>query len=260
MTTAIYSEPEQPNDANNPVRLVLSAGMPKVLWDRFQERFGVEILEFYGAAEGGLLLNPPGAGPAGSIGKPLSIMEARIADENGRECPPGEPGEIQFRNADGTAPVVQYFNNPEASAGKTEGGWLHMGDIGYRDADGWFYFLYREGGGIRRNGEFVSPAFIERELAEHPLITDVFVYGVATPESAPGEKEVVAAVVPVPGKVLDPRAVFHHCRARLEANVVPGFLQVVDEIPKTASEKPQERFLLEAFDMAAGNVYAESNS
>ena len=91
-----------------------------------------------------------------------------------------KPGEIIFTNADDTAPVVRYFKNPEASEKKTAGGWLRMGDIGHRDADGWFYFLYRKGGGIRHNGDFVNPAFVEKELAEHPAIDDVFVYGVVS--------------------------------------------------------------------------------
>jgi crotonobetaine/carnitine-CoA ligase len=72
-----------------------------------------------------------------------------------------------------------------------------------------------------------------------------------------GEKDVVAAIVPVDRARFDAADVFHWCRARLEANFVPSYLQIVDEIPKTASEKPQERFLLEAFAPDAGNVVRE---
>lgn len=256
MTTAIYSEPQKPDDADNPVRYVLSAGMPAAIWEDFATRFGVDIYEFYGAAEGGLTLNPPGAGPVGSIGKPPPSLEGRVVDEHDAECPPGEPGEIVFRNADGTCPVIAYFKNPEASEKKTAGGWLRMGDIGKRDADGWFYFLYRKGGGIRHNGDFVNPAFVEKELAEHPQVNDVFVYGVPSSNGVPGEKDVVAAVVPASAADFDPADVFRHCRATLESNFVPSYLQIVEEIPKTASEKPQERFLLEAFALDAPNVVA----
>ncbi|MEX2481255.1 MAG: AMP-binding protein [Gammaproteobacteria bacterium] len=255
MTTAIYSEPRRVDDRDNPVRFVLSAGMPAAIWTSFAERFGVDIYEFYGAAEGGLTLNPPGAGPVGSIGKPPASLVGRIVDEDDRECAPGEPGEIVFRNADGTCPAVAYFNNAEATAAKIRGGWLRMGDIGYRDADGWFYFLYRKGGGIRHNGDFVNPAFVEKELAEHPQVNDVFVYGVPSANGVPGEKDVVAAIVPIATADFDAESVFAWCRARLEASFVPSYLQVVDEIPKTASEKPQERFLLDAFAMDAGNVF-----
>ncbi len=257
MTTAIYSEPDHPNDSDNPVRYVLSAGMPAALWEKFEKRYGLAVYEFYGAAEGGLTLNPPGSGPIGSIGKPPPTAEGRIVDESGNDCRPGDPGEIIFRNADGSCPVVSYYKNPKASAEKTADGWLRMGDIGYRDDDGVYYFLYRKGGGIRHNGDFINPSFVEKELAEHPAIDDVFVYGIPSANGVPGEKDVVAAIVPTDAANFDPQAIFTACRKHLESSFVPSYLHVVPEIPKTASEKPQERFLLEAFDGAAANVFTE---
>lgn len=256
MTTAIYSEPHKDNDGDNPVRFVLSAGMPAAIWDNFAKRFQLEIYEFYGAAEGGLTLNPPGqGGPVGSIGKPPPSLVGKIVDEHGQQCAPNEPGEIIFQNEDGSCPNVAYFKNAQATASKIEGGWLRMGDIGYKDSDGWYYFLYRKGGGIRLNGDFVNPAFVEKELAEHPAVDDVFVYGVPSANGVPGEKDVVAAIVNCSDGAFDAEAVFAWCRQRLERNFVPSYLQVVQEIPKTASEKPQERFLLEAFDKDATNVF-----
>jgi len=257
MTTAIYSEPNKPDDADNPVRYVLSAGMPAALWEKFENRYDLEVFEFYGAAEGGLTINAPDSAPVGSIGRPPPTSEGRIVDENDEPCPDGEPGEIIFRNADGTCPVVSYFNNPQASAKKTENGWLRMGDIGYRDEDGCYYFLYRKGGGIRRNGDFINPAFVEKELAEHPDIDDVFVYGVPSSNGVPGEKDVVAAIVPADMQNFSAVEVFSACRQHLESSFVPSYLHVVPEIPKTASEKPQERFLLEAFDVNADNVFTQ---
>ncbi len=256
MTTAIYSEPLKDNDRDNPVRYVFSAGMPAAIWNDFKERFDVDIYEFYGTAEGGLTLNPPGAGPVGSIGKAPPTMICKLLDESDNEVAPGAPGEICFRNADGSPPPVAYYKNPEASAEKTAGGWFRSGDIGHTDDDGWVFFDYRAGGGIRRNGDFVNPAFVEKAIAELGSVSDVFVYGVHTAENAPGEKEVIAAIVP--GDDFDAAQVFASCRQQLEANFVPTFVQVVDEIPKTASEKPQERFLLDAFDRNAVNVFTES--
>ena len=122
-----------------------------------------------------------------------------------------------------------------------------MGDVGHTDEDGWFYFDYRMGGGIRRNGDFVNVGFVEKVVAEYPEVDDVFVYGVDIKNGAPGEKDVVAAVVPANGGSLDPQDLFRHCRDHLESNFVPSYIQVLDEIPKTASEKPQERFCLELF-------------
>src|SRR5690606_28159258 len=117
------------------------------------------------------------------------------------------------RPATGEAASVEYFNNKEASAKKTEGGWLRSGDICHKDAEGWLFFDYRKGGGIRHNGDFINPAFVEQVLAEHPHITDVYVYGVPAASGAPGEKDVVGAVVPVDAASFDPASVFAACRA-----------------------------------------------
>ncbi|MCP5433375.1 MAG: AMP-binding protein [Alphaproteobacteria bacterium] len=254
MTVEIYSMPEKPNDADNPVRMVLSAGMPAAIWEKFAKRFDVQIQELYGAAEGGFTINPPGVGPIGSVGKPLPGSELAILDDEGNRVPAGTPGEICFRPVGGAA-QVRYLKNEGASGKKTEGGWLHTGDIGHVDENGWLFFHHRKGGEIRRNGDFINPAFVEKAVAEHPHVADVFVYGVPAKSGAPGEKDVVAAVVPEDMKAFDAASVFAHCRRALEANMVPSYLQVVAEIPKTASEKPQERFLRETLKEGAPNVF-----
>lgn len=260
MTTAVYSEQEKPDDGDNPVRFVVSAGMPAALWERFARRFKIDIVEFYGAAEGGLAVNPAGAGPVGSIGKPVPSLRHRIVDEEGRDCAPGVPGELLFRPADGAPFRVEYYGNPEASAIKGKDGWLHMGDIVREDSEGWLYFEHRKGGGIRRNGEFVDSAAIERAIAECGLADDVFVYGVPAASGAPGEKNVVAAVVFKQGGKVDPQQVFRACRAAQGAATVPDFVHVVPAIPKTVSEKPLERSLVELFSSQPGAVHAEQHT
>jgi crotonobetaine/carnitine-CoA ligase len=260
MATAIYSEPMRPEDADNPVRMVISAGMPAAVWESFEKRFDVKIFEWYGAVEGGLAFKPVGVGPVGSFGKPAPGLEMKVLDENDQECAPGMVGEICSRPASGEPAEVEYYRNPEASSEKTRRGWLRSGDMGWRDEDGWFFFAYRKGGGIRHNGDFVNPGFVEKTIAEHPAVSDVYVYGVPAASGAPGEKDVVAALVPDPGAELSAASIFAACRAALEPNFVPTYLQVVDEIPKTASEKPQERFLLERFAPDAPGVFTEADS
>lgn len=256
MSTAVYSEPQRPNDADNPVRMVISAGMPAAIWEAFEKRFDLSILEMYGAIEGGFAFKPIGVGPIGSFGKGPAGTEIKIVDEQGNECAPNVPGELISRPGAASA-QVEYFGNKEASAKKTQGGWLWSGDVCHKDENGWLYFDYRKGGGLRHNGDFVNPGFVEKVLAEHPQVTDVFVYGVPAKSGAPGEKDVVAAIVPVDRASFDAKSVFAHCRRDLEANFVPSYLQVVSEIPKTASEKPQERFLLERFSPSGEDIFTE---
>lgn len=260
MATAIYSEPPRPDDADNPVRHVISAGMPGPIWWEFSERFGVAILEFYAAVEGGMTINPIGEGPIGSCGRVVPGLEARVVDPDGNDIPPGSPGEIWFRPADGSAPVVEYFDDLEASRRKIEGGWLRSGDVVRMDDDGWVFFEHRVGGEIRRNGEFVPPEFVAKAIAEHESIDDVCVYGIPASSGAAGEKDVVAAVVPVDAAAFEPEAVFAWCAQRLEPNMVPSLLQVVAEVPKTASEKPQERFLIKLLAEEPERVFRQESA
>jgi len=258
MVTAIYSEPPRADDADNPVRFVISAGMPAALWEAFAQRFGVQIFEFYGAMEGGMTINPIGEGPVGSCGRVAPGLQARVVDECGQDVPPGTPGELWFRPSDGSAPVVEYFRNPQASAAKTAGGWLRSGDIVTMDADGWVFFCHRQGGGIRHNGDFISPAHLEKVIAEHPGVSDVAVYGVPAASGAAGEMDVVAAIVPTAGLPFDAASVFAWCRERVEPNAVPAWLQEVAELPKTASEKVQPRFLLQMFNEKSAPLHVEA--
>jgi crotonobetaine/carnitine-CoA ligase len=258
MSTAIYSEPVKPNDADNPVRFVLSSGMPAAIWENFEKRFDVKILEAYGAIEGGMAFKPIGVGPIGSFGKPPANLEIKIVDEAGRECPPNVQGELISRATTGEASIVTYFKNTDASGQKTAGGWLRSGDICHHDAEGWLFFDYRKGGGIRHNGDFINPGFVEAVLAEFPQVTDVYVYGIPSDNGSPGETDAVAAIV-VDCANFDADSLFAYCRKKLEANFVPSYLQVLDDIPKTASEKPQDRFLIEALQQTRAEVYAHKS-
>ena len=203
--------------------------------------------------------NLTGVGPVGSCGKAAPSLQLAILDEEGTPVAPGVAGEICFREADGSCPNLTYFKNPDATTKKLADGWLHMGDIGHMDEDGWLFFHYRMGGGIRKNGDFINTAFVEKALSEIDSITDVYVYGLEVSKGlAPGEKDVIAAVVPADRDNFDVAAVFTTCQAKLDRNSVPDYIQVLDEIPKTASEKPQERFMVEAFAAKPQDVYTAS--
>lgn len=231
--------------------------MPSAIWRPFEERFGVDILEWYGTMEGGFAYNPVGQGPIGSFGKPpLGLMEMNIVDEADNAVPVGTIGELVVRPA-GQPATLNYYKNPEAATRKTRGGWLHTGDMCWRDAEGWFYFAHRqEEGGIRKLGEFISEGFIRRTLAEDPHVLDVHIYGVPAQNGAPGEQDIVAAIVLQLQEHFDVRTLFTRCQRQLERSHVPDYIQVVAELPKTSSAKVQVRLLLEAFTAIPSQVFA----
>lgn len=255
MMAAIYAEPRRSDDGDNPVRFVLSAGTPRAIWEDFERRFNVRILEWYGAVEGGFAFKPIGQGPIGSFGRPIpGVMEMKIVDDDDNECPPGVAGELISRVA-GAETKVEYLKNPEASAAKTRGGWLRSGDMCSRDEEGWLFFSHRKGAEIRHNGEFIQPDFVQKVIADLPEVTDVYVYGVPAKSGAPGEKDVVAAIVLLDGATFDPAQFFRACAKHLERNQLPSYVQVLTEIPKTASEKPQDRFLIDDLANRRNPVY-----
>ncbi len=255
MMSGIFNEPVKPNDADNPVKVVISAGTPKSIWQAFEKRFKVSIHEWYGAVEGGFAHKTPGEGPLGSFGKPLEgLMEMKIFDDSDKECPPHVTGEIVWKMAGENAEVT-YYKNKKASEEKTRGGWLRTGDMGHTDENGYIFFDYRRGGGLRRQGEFIQPDYIEKIIGEHPDVSEVCVYGIPSSTGAPGESDLVAAIVPFEGTVIKPADIFGMCREKLTPNAVPSYIQIVKEIPKTISEKPLDIMLRSTFNTSADNVY-----
>jgi crotonobetaine/carnitine-CoA ligase len=230
--------------------------MPREIWRPFEERFGVRVLEWYGTMEGGFAYNPVGVGPVGSFGKPPEgLLEMDVVGEDGRPVRSRQVGELILRPVGGEARLT-YYKNPEASASKVRNGWLFTGDMVSRDEKGWLYFAHRrEEGGLRKAGEFISEGFIRKVLAEDPEVLDVHIYGAPSRAGAPGETDTVAAIVVRDREVFDADALFARCAARLERSHVPDFVQVVDDLPRTASEKVQARFLLDGLSESAPNVF-----
>jgi len=255
MMMGIYAEPERPDDADNPVQVVISAGTPPAIWQEFEKRYKVKIHEWYAAVEGGFAHKPVGEGPVGSFGKPLEgLIEMKVVRDDDTECEPGEIGELVSRMVTGPT-TVEYHGKEDASREKTRGGWLRSGDMVHRDEEGWLFFDYRKGGGLRRQGDFIIPEHVERVIALRPDVSEVCVYGIPATSGSPGESDLVATVVPAEREQVDIKGLFETCLAGLERNSVPSFIQVVDDIPKTVSEKNLDRVLREEFDPGAENVY-----
>ncbi len=259
IATAVYSRAPRAADRDHSVRLVVSAGMPAQLWTAFEERFGVRVLEWYGTMEGGFAHNPVGVGPVGSFGKPPEgLIEMDVVDDDGVPVSPDVPGELVVRPAGGRA-QLSYFKNPQASAAKLRDGWLRTGDVVTRDGAGWYFFRHRrEERGLRKMGEFIAEGFLRRVLAEAPEVVDVAVYGVPSRMGGVGETDIVAALVVRDPAVFDPAALFDRCAAQLEGSHVPDLIQVVDDLPRTASQKVQTRLLAAALEEPGARVHRRS--
>ena len=224
------------------------------IWKKFEKRFNLAIHEWYAAVEGQMAHNPPGVGPVGSFGRPLeNRMEMKIVDENDNEVPPGTKGELICRSKTGKT-EVEYFGKEKESKEKTRGGWLRSGDICHQDEDGYYYFDFRTGGGLRRQGDFIQPDLIERIIGENETVSEVCVYGIPAASGAPGESDLVAAIAPFQGKSVDVEGIKQACINELERNSMPSYFQIVTEIPKTMTEKALDRLLKEEFSPSAANV------
>ncbi len=161
----------------------------------------------------------------------------KVVDENNEEVPDGELGEIVLR---GPNICKAYFKNPEATARAFAGGWFHTGDIGYRDADGFFYIADRKSDMIIRGGENIYPREIDDVLYTHPAVAAAAVIGV--PDELYGE-EVAAFVVLKPGTRPTAEELIAHCREHLADYKCPKTVSFLDEIPKGPTGKLLKREL-----------------
>jgi crotonobetaine/carnitine-CoA ligase len=239
MIPILMKQPPKPNDRDNPVRLVLSAACPANVWREFEERFGVRLIEFYGMVDSpGFLFND--VGKVGSMGKPLGGVEFRVVDDDDRPLPPGRVGELVFRHPRGA--LTLYYKLPEATADAYRGGWFHSGDLAEYDAEGFYYFRGRKKASMRRRGENISAWEIETVLNEHPAILESAAYAVP---SELGEDEVMVAVIVRPNERLTPEELLDFCAGRMAHYAVPRYVDFVEEIPKTGTQRVQYGVLRE---------------
>lgn len=239
MIPILMKQPERADDKDNPVRVVFSAACPASVWAEFEERFEVRIVEGYAAVDGGgySVINM-GNAPKGSIGKPMNPF--RVATEDGDDASPGEPGELLFKVDDAKLRKVEYYKNEEASNDKIKDGWFYTGDLVKADEDGNLYFVDRKTDSLRRRGENISSWEVEREINKHPDVLESAVFGVP---SELGEADVMAVVVPKEGAAIDPAGLADFCEERMAAFMVPRYIAIRDEIPKTETHRVQKGVL-----------------
>ncbi|MDA8183299.1 MAG: AMP-binding protein [Actinomycetota bacterium] len=231
MISLLLKEPPRKDDREHQVRVVLSAGCPPDRWESFQERFGVRLVEWYALVDApGVLLND--VGRVGSMGRPVGDSEFRVVDAEDHPLPAGEVGELVFRHPAGQ--LSHYHNRPDDTDEAWRGGWFHTGDLAVVSEDGFFTYRGRKKESIRRLGENISAWEIETVVAEHPAILECAAHAVA---SELGEDEVKLCVVLRPGSVLDPAEVVAFCQGKVARYALPRFVEVLDELPKTPSQR-----------------------
>jgi crotonobetaine/carnitine-CoA ligase len=207
----------------------------------FHGEFGVPVLiEGYGMSEIPGALNNPFRGPhkIGSMGRPslhpdrsVRLAELKIVDDDGRDLPDGETGELVVRT-----PIVMkgYYRDPEQTKAAFREGWFLTGDLAWRDAEGYFWFVARKKDIIRKRGENISGAELDRVVTSHPDVLEA----AAIPVPAElGEDEILVAVVPRPGATITAQAVAEWCRERLAPIKVPRYVTIVDSLPHTPTHR-----------------------
>ena len=219
------------------LRVTVSGGasLPENVMKTFEAKYGIEVLEGYGLSETGSTtsFNRPSDRKPLSVGKPIWGVQMRIGDADDQQLPPGpdQIGEILIR---GHNVMTGYRNRPEATAAALKGGWLHTGDLGYVDSDGFYFIVDRTKDLVIRGGYNVYPREIEEVLYAHPGIREAAVIG--KPDERLGE-EVVAVVVLAEGASLSEAEIIAYCRERLAAYKCPREVRFIAELPKGPSGK-----------------------
>lgn len=240
MVNFLLKEPPSPQDRAHGLDKVAIVPLPENAAE-FAERFGVDVYTNYGLTEASNPIvsgrNPTVAGSAGRIREGIT---GRLVDENDCEVPTGAAGELVLRSDMAWAMSTGYWRNAEATATLWRNGWLHTGDRFRRDAAGNYFFLDRAKDAIRRRGENISSVEVEGVLLSHPDIREAAAVGVP---SAYGEEEVLAVVAPVPGRSVDHATLIAFLTPRMAHYMVPRYLRVLDELPKTESHKVRKNVL-----------------
>ena len=249
MLAAVLNAPGAPN-AETSLRFLICGAAPLSveLLTAFSTKFGIRILEGYGLTETGCVasINPYyGDRKVGSIGLPLRGEQMEILGEDGSQSPTGDFGEIVIKGAN---VMAGYLYNEEATAESIRDGWLHTGDIGYVDEDGYFFIVDRTKDMIIRGGENIYPREIEEVLYQYPGVLECAVIGV--PHDVRGE-EVLAIVVAAEDVVLDLDEITSFAAERLARYKLPREIVLRDDLPKTPTGKIQKKPLREEFGRQA---------
>ncbi len=248
----LLAQPERADDAENALRIAFgNEGSPQVV-DSFARRFGVEVIDAYGATEGGVAVSRDADPRPGALGRVTPNVQ--VVDDDGLEKPRAEfDGHGRLTNAEeavgeivntaGAGPFEGYYNNPEATEKTTRNGWYWSGDLGYIDTDGYLYFAGRTADWIRVDGENFPAGPIEEALRSHPDVVLAAVYGV--PDDQAGD-QVMAGLVLAEGVAFDPEgfAIWLDAQSDIGPKWRPRYVRILVEPPTTGTFKIVKRTLV----------------
>lgn len=240
MASFLVKQPASPQDRDHPLRraFITPFGEDGPV---FAERFGVEAWTIYNMTE---IASPMHAGPGitrkGIAGKPRPWFDLRIVDDNDIEVPDGETGELIIRSHRPWALMKGYYKKPAATAEAMRNGWFHTGDAFRRDSDGTFYFVDRLKDVIRRRSENISSFALENEVVAHHSVRECAAIAVPSEHS---EDEVMIAVTPVDGARIDVAELLQFLSDHVPHYMVPRYVRVLEELPKTSNGKLQKHAL-----------------
>lgn len=240
MTQFLLRQPPSARDRDHPLRNVIT-----VPWNddskAVAERYGLQMHTAFNMTETAVPIRSSANPPAlGTCGRPRAGIEARVVDGNDIEVPDGATGELILRAARPWEMSQGYYKNPQATAAAWRNGWFHTGDAFRRDADGNFFFVDRIKDAIRRRGENISSFEVEAEVLCHPAVLEAA--AVAVP-SADSEDEVLLVVTANAGHVIEPRELLRFLVPRMAHFMLPRFIRVIAEMPKTPTAKIEKHRL-----------------
>lgn len=238
VTNFLWKQAPSPADRDHCVRRCHLAPVPGFARE-FEQRFGMTIMSAFGLTDyclGAAYNTQSRRDKLGSCGLPRAGVDIRIVDEDDFDVQPGVAGEIVMRNNNPWGASLGYYKQPEATSASRRNLWFHTGDRGRLDADGYVWYTDRIKDAIRRRGENISAFEVEEVIRTHPAVGDVAVY----PVHADTSEDEVAATITLRAdgaSAFSHASLLEHCSRNLAYFMVPRYVQIVDEMPRTLSQK-----------------------
>jgi crotonobetaine/carnitine-CoA ligase len=248
MANFLHQQPAAALDRQTTIERMLIAPLVPDL-EAFRERFDVKVSTAFASTESNLsILSDFSISDYRQCGRARPGWEVAIVDDHDERLGPNEPGGLVVRPPQPWLTMLEYLDNPAATAEIYRNCWMHTGDMAYRDEDGNFYFVDRMSDAIRRRGENISSFEVEREVNAHPDILESAAIGVASEHT---EEDLMVVAVQAPKATVTPEDLHAFLVERAPRFMVPRYVEIVDELPKTPTEKIQKSVLRERGTAAA---------